>query len=229
MPACTEHAVERLSVLLQCLSILAQHLTDADDCVERRAQLVAHVGEKLRLVLACLSELSAFFLDIFEQPHIFDRNHSLVGERRDKLDLLFGKRPYCLPRQRNDANWASLTQKWNSEHGAKGVKLHKFSHRVFRIGLSVWNMDDLALECGPSCQRSPTDRNGMLPEILFELGGATVVGREITGLAVSSEEQYVVSSAQPRGGLNQCIQHRLKIKGRAADDLQHICGGGLLL
>ena len=47
-----EHAIERLDVLLQRLGILPQHLGDADDGVERRAQLVAHVGEELRLVLA---------------------------------------------------------------------------------------------------------------------------------------------------------------------------------
>ena len=32
--------------------VLLQHLGDADDRVQRRAQLVAHVGEELRLVLA---------------------------------------------------------------------------------------------------------------------------------------------------------------------------------
>src|SRR5215510_5192177 len=89
-----EHAVERFDVLLSRLSILPQHLADADDGVERGAQLVAHIGEELRLMLACLSELSAFFLDIVEQPHILDRNHSLVGEGGNYLDLLFSERPY---------------------------------------------------------------------------------------------------------------------------------------
>jgi hypothetical protein len=35
--------------LLQCFRILAQHFGDADDGVERRAQLVAHIGEELDL------------------------------------------------------------------------------------------------------------------------------------------------------------------------------------
>ena len=62
----TEHAVKRLSILLCCLRILPKHLGDADDGVERRAQLMAHVGEKLRLVLARLRELPALFLDFIE-------------------------------------------------------------------------------------------------------------------------------------------------------------------
>ena len=84
------------SVLLQRLRILPQHLADADDGVERRAQLVAHIGEELRLVLARLGELAALVLDFVEQPHVLDRDHRLVGEGRHQLDLLLGERPHGL-------------------------------------------------------------------------------------------------------------------------------------
>ena len=63
----------------------------AEDGVERRAQLVAHVGEELRLVLARLGELAALVLDFVEQPHVLDRDHRLVGEGGDQLDLLVGE------------------------------------------------------------------------------------------------------------------------------------------
>jgi|SRR6516165_8269862 len=56
MPSRPEHAIERLKVLPRRLRILAEHLADAEDGVERRAQLMAHVGEKLRLVLARVCE-----------------------------------------------------------------------------------------------------------------------------------------------------------------------------
>ena len=99
MPARAEHAIERLGVLLQRLGILPQHLADADDGVERRAQLVAHIGEELRLVLARLGELAALVLDFVEQPHVLDRDHRLVGEGRDQLDLLVGERPHVCARK----------------------------------------------------------------------------------------------------------------------------------
>ena len=35
--------------------------------------------------------------------------------------------------------------------------------------------------------------------------------------------------AQPRRRFDQRIEHRLQIEGRAADDLEHVGGGGLLL
>ena len=62
------------------LRILPQHLGDADDGVERRAQLVAHAGEELRLVLAGDFELAALVLNFVEQPHVLDRDRRLVGE-----------------------------------------------------------------------------------------------------------------------------------------------------
>ena len=37
-----------------------------------------------------------------------------------------------------------------------------------------------------------------------------------------------VGIAQPRSSLNYRIEHRFQIEGRAADDLQHVAGRGLL-
>jgi hypothetical protein len=53
----------------------------AQDGIERRAQLVAHIGEELRLVLARLFKLPALVLDLVEQPSILDRQHRLSRKR----------------------------------------------------------------------------------------------------------------------------------------------------
>ena len=37
------------------------------------------------------------------------------------------------------------------------------------------------------------------------------------------------SAAEARCGFGQCVEHRLKMKGRTADDLQHLGGRGVLL
>ena len=39
----------------------------------------------------------------------------------------------------------------------------------------------------------------------------------------------MVGLAQPRRRLDERIEHRLQIEGRATDDLEHVGGGGLLL
>src|SRR6478672_3495001 len=56
------------------------HLGQADDGVERSAQLVAHAGEELRLVLARQLKLAALVLDLAKQPCVLNRQHGLRGE-----------------------------------------------------------------------------------------------------------------------------------------------------
>ena len=53
---------------------------EADDGVERRAQLVRHVGEELRLMPVGRFNLPALFLDLAEQPGVLDRQHGLGRE-----------------------------------------------------------------------------------------------------------------------------------------------------
>src|SRR5215472_2866248 len=70
------------------ISTVCHQFGVAQNSVEWRSQFVTHIGEELRLVLACLLKLAALVLDFVEQPHVLDRDRSLVGEGRDQLDLL---------------------------------------------------------------------------------------------------------------------------------------------
>src|SRR5215471_8827864 len=87
------HALQRLLRLFgaEARRVAEHHLGQPDDGVERRAQLVAHAGDKLRLVLARLCELAARVLYFLEQPRVLDGNHGLVGECFGELDLLLSK------------------------------------------------------------------------------------------------------------------------------------------
>jgi len=58
----------------------------AEDCVERRAQLVAHVGEELRLVLAGCLDLVALVLDLMKQSRVLDGQHRLRREGPHQVD-----------------------------------------------------------------------------------------------------------------------------------------------
>src|SRR6516165_965394 len=116
MPGRAEHTVEWLNILLQRLGILPQHLGDPDDGVEGRAQLVAHVSEELRLVLARLGKLTALLLDFVEQPDILDSDYRLVGEVGQQLDLLARKRLDGSPTKSEDADWYSFSHEGDAEH-----------------------------------------------------------------------------------------------------------------
>jgi hypothetical protein len=52
------------------------------------AQLVAHIGEELRLVLAGLRQLSALICDFVRQPRVLDRQHRLGREGLQQLRVL---------------------------------------------------------------------------------------------------------------------------------------------
>ena len=110
VPPRAKHPVERLGVLLERLRILPQHLADADDGIERRAQLMAHVREELTFVLACLGELPALVLNFIEQPHVLDGDYRLVGKCGRQLDLLVGERTHLRARQRQHADRHAITE-----------------------------------------------------------------------------------------------------------------------
>ena len=105
MPARAEHAVERLEVLLEALGILPQHLGDADDGVERCAQLVAHVGEELRLVLARDSASWRLLSWISSNSRTFSIAITAWSAKVvDKLNLLVGEWLHLVRRSTNYAN-----------------------------------------------------------------------------------------------------------------------------
>ncbi len=62
------HALERLGGFFgaEAGAVGDHHLGQADNGVERGAQLVAHAGHELRLVLARQFELTALLLDFLE-------------------------------------------------------------------------------------------------------------------------------------------------------------------
>src|SRR6201987_4765690 len=88
------------------------HLGQADNGVERGAQLVAHAGHELRLVLARQFELTALLLDFLEQAGILDRQHRLGGERPQEVDGVLGKFAGCLAPHHERAHDLVEAPKW---------------------------------------------------------------------------------------------------------------------
>jgi hypothetical protein len=66
-----------------------------------------HVGGG-GLPLQRFAQLLRARLHLVEQPHVLNRDHGLVGERRSELDLLVGEGPYDAARQHDDADWRAF-------------------------------------------------------------------------------------------------------------------------
>src|SRR5215467_10827121 len=56
-----------------------------------------------------------------------------------------------------------------------------------------------------------------------------ITGHSATRLPVIAKNLSMRRTAEPSGSLKQCFKHTLQVERRAADDLEHIGGGGLLL
>src|SRR5262249_14764904 len=90
-------------------------------------------------------------------------------------------------------------------------------------------MDDPTLQQGPSSRRPapPLDRHSL--DIFENLGRVAVSLREEELPVLLPSYRGVVGAAKAASRFNECLQHRLEIEGRAADDLEYVSGGGLLL
>ena len=87
------------------VDVVEHQLGVAEDRVERRAQLVAHVGEELRLVLARDLELAALLLDLAEQARVLDRDHRLGGEGLQQVNRVLDELARFLATHHESANW----------------------------------------------------------------------------------------------------------------------------
>src|SRR5262249_43021563 len=134
----SQHLFRRLAV-----SAVRHQFGIAKDGIEWRAQLVAHIGEELRLVLASDLKLMAFVLNFVKKPHLLDRNRSLVGKGRNQFDLLIGEGSYFRARQSQNADRDALAQHWDAESCTKVAQSRRFNEGVFRISLYVGNMNDV--------------------------------------------------------------------------------------
>src|ERR1700730_12428828 len=228
--ACAEHAIERLEVLLCGLRILAQHLSDANDGVERRAQLVAHVGEELRFVLAGLSELATLVLDFLKQPHVLDRNHRLVRESGSEFDLLCRERLHRLPHQNHHAQRNPFADEWNAQHRSKARSFLSLKKSVIWIGKDILNLDRVPLLYGAT-ENASFDRfeGQVLRKKSTVILWKALRGDFLITLSLLLLDSRHIRFAKPDRRLHQGVENGLKIERRAADYLEHVGGGGLLL
>ena len=102
-------------------------------------------------------ELTVLVLNFVEQPHVLDRDHRLIGENGDQLDLPLGEWAHGAPRQREHADWRSFTHERHAEHGVHPPELLRFGKLIVRVRLDVENMHGGAFEQRPA-DRAPAAR-----------------------------------------------------------------------
>src|SRR3954464_7304634 len=82
-----------------------------DQSIEHCLQIERRAADDLEdvggggLLLKGLRKIARARLYLIEQPHILDRDHRLIGEGPDKLDVVGGERSGLLARDADDADW----------------------------------------------------------------------------------------------------------------------------
>ena len=145
VPAGAQHALERLELVfpLQVARVLVQHLGDADDRVQRRAQLVRHVGQELRLVLARRLQLLALLPNLLEQTRVLDGKHRLAGERLQQRDHRRRKLARDLAPDHQRADHQVLAQERHGEHRAHAFAQQRIAHPAVFPLFHVRNLEGL--------------------------------------------------------------------------------------
>src|SRR6516165_7001412 len=131
-------AVHALQWLLRLLCAEArrigdQHICEPDDGIERRAQLMAHAGDELRLVLARQLELTALVLDLAEQARVLDRQHRLGRERLQEMNGTLGKVAGLLAADHQRAQDLVPADQWHKEARSIAGLHSDFSQRTWRL------------------------------------------------------------------------------------------------
>src|SRR5262245_3106080 len=231
MPAVALDAIKHGARLLRHIAIdaIEDQPGIAQDGVERLAQLVAHVGQELRLVLARLCKLAALVLDFVEETHVLDRNKGLIGERADQLDLLVTEWLWRISRDCHHPYGISLSQKRDAEYRPIVGNLLPFMPSIFGIGEYIGNVDHSSFENGSPISRPTVWGHRMLLEVFLQLRREAVAGCDPENVAIAKRNDCIFRFAKASRRFDKRIEHRLQVKGRTADDLEHIGRGGLLL
>ena len=203
--------------------------------VEHRLQIECRAADDFehirgrRLLIERIAQFLGALLLGFEQPHVLDGDDRLVGEGFDQLDLLVGEWLDGRACQRDHADRMSFAQQRHAQHGAEAADLLRFGPDVFRIGQTVREVNRARFQRGAPDKRPAARPDRVADDVLPVLFGKAVVGGQPIGAVVKAENEGAFRVAQLGRRIHERIENRRQIEGRAADDLEHVGGRGLLL
>src|ERR1051325_1310760 len=95
---------------------------------------------------------------------------------------------------------------------------------IERVGLRIENLYRAILDRGAAHKRSAPRQDPDVALDLFVLRQLVISGGPSVLAVFIAIKPGVVGTAQPGGSVDQRVEYRLQIEGRAADDLQNIAG-----
>ena len=90
-------------------------------------------------------------------------------------------------------------------------------------------MNCFTLQCDTPSHAAAARPQRLQQRVLDRFASKTVMGAYPIHIPLLHLDAAHIGCAKPRRQFDQRIEHGLQIEGRAADDLEHVGGGGLLL
>src|SRR5262245_49542136 len=177
-----------------------------------------------------LGELAGASLHLVEQPHVLDRDHRLVGEGLQKLDLSVREQPGLSAGDRNRAYGNAVAQYRDTYDTAKAADSRHSTEREVRVCVDIRDLNDASLEHRASRGGSPTWRRRIRASVHLEhVGGEAMVRHEVKKMPVEPVDKAELGLAEPSRAFGDHVEDRLDVRERATDDAQHLRGRRLLL
>src|SRR5262249_3680871 len=155
-----------------------------------------------------------------------DGDDRLIGKGSHQLDLFRSKWLRHGFRYEDHPYDMSFAQKRGAERGSVAAKLLSFTPGIIRVRQHVGNLNHFGLERGSPSDTASIHRNRpgpkIIPDSLVHVGRVAVAGDPAEKFAIALEQPGMISVAQPNSRFYECVEHRLQIEGRPADDLEHI-------
>ena len=166
----------------------------------------------LLVAVCCLRNVIARSSSL-EQPHVLDGDHGLIGKGFKQLDLRRGEGAYLVATCGQYSNEFPLLTKGNGQEGApvaEGTQRWEFVLRA-----DVRNVE-----------RAMLAHPAILWLIRTDLDAAKRYGTEMSphnhSVPVAESQQHIIDPTNPRGAFDDRIEDRLHIRGRPADDAEHL-------
>ena len=170
------------------------------------------------LLLQGLRDFARARLHLVKQPHVVDRDHRLISEGGDEVDLLF-REGFDFPAlQGDDADRSAFAQQRNAEKRAKLTDRLGIKARVFRIGERVVNLDRPAFEHRSPANGAPVGCDRLLVdncEHFLRMAGDC--GDVIEFVLAKRAHDRRIGVAQPHRGLDDRLEDWLRLRRCAAD------------
>src|SRR5262249_23347928 len=205
-----------------------------DQRIEHCAQIKSRSADNLEhlrcrgLLLERFRKLARACLHLVKQSHVLNRDHRLVCERLDERNLLLRERLDLQAISQNYTEQLIALEHRHRKHSPDWIDRLR-SIRVFRISHYVGNVSGAAFKCSTARCAAATRPDGVLPHKFRELARCVVSHYWVKQFAIETKNESLVGLAKAYRTFSDGLKNRLQIERRAANDIEHVSRGSLLL